>query len=235
MKRILLTGNSQCVALKLALDRRQREGRSFEDISLKVLPIGAGREMLGRFFAVRNDEVVTISASYPSLTFSKGQQSYDYVGIGAPFYSLGLTANTSWKIFSLPDVWGSKVPVSRALFKTAVLEYQKPALDFITALTEKGVRVFVYEAARLFAHHEILMSIGLETVANVDRQYRAIIKAELEKRGVPIVFLPEACINAEGFTRNEYRLEKEGDQNHGNVELGEALVQEIRRQALEWA
>ncbi len=227
---VLLLGNSQARALILAYDRRLKNGTQPNGQNLDIRPLGSGRELLGEFYSERDEAIVTHTQHYQSMTFSRNDLKYDAIGIAAPLYTLAVCGTKDWKNFRPSHLSGSGAPVSRGLFGAMAAYNQRHTLGFIDSLQKLGKRVFVVEAARLFRHHESVAFCGAEVISEVDRLYRDIIIQELQKRSVPVVYVPARHLDDLGFMRDEHRLATEGDQNHANIDFGDIMIDEIASQ-----
>lgn len=225
---ITILGNSQCVAMKNAIDDMNRRGEQQDPFSIKVRPIGSGAELLEDFFEQDSDRVITKSKYYHSVEFSASDNGA-YIGVCAPLYSLSISTNRGWREFSYSGDLRKKRPVSNALLRVSVLESQRYMLNYIEALRNIDLNVFVIEGPRPFRHHKATEYLSPEIVIELDRRYREIICDHLREIKIPIVEVPGHCIDDIGFTKSQYRLEKEGDQNHGNVDFGRIMIDEVKR------
>ncbi len=227
---VLLLGNSQCRALILAYDRRLTNGTQLRGQRLDIRPLGSGRELQGAFYSERDGALVTHSQHYHSMNFSRKDAKYDAIGIAAPLYTLAICGTTDWKNFRPSSFAGPAAPVSTGLIGAMAAYNQRHTLGFIDSLQKLGKRVFVVEAARLFRHHENVAFCGAEVVSEVDRLCRDTINQELQKRSVPVVYVPARHLDDLGFMRDEHRLATEGDQNHANIDFGDIMIDEIAGQ-----
>ena len=223
--KVLLLGNSQIVAIRNAIQRRSDSVNSAA-FKFTARPVGSGREILAGLHQIVENRVVTQSSFYHPLSLGADTE-FGFVGVAAPLYSLGLCADRGWLNFRPPGLPVPGTPVSRAAIAAAAVHFQRKTLAFVEDLRRVGVRVFVIEAARLFAHHDVLSSIGLEKVAAVDSIHRSAIVQHLHRAGIPFVPLSASVFDAAGFMLDRYRSETPGDQNHGNAELGEVVLSSI--------
>ena len=110
------------------------------------------------------------------------------------------------------------------MLQRLVLEDQRNVLDLLALLKRLGKRVFVLEAPYPFHHHPALRKTSRDLVRFVDGLYRNPIRRELTRLAVPIVAVPDRCVQ-DGFMLDLYA--QPGDHHHGNQCYGETMMAEV--------
>ena len=229
MPDILLTGDSHTAALRKGQIAIEAEGRWPERVRLCIRPLGNGQLTCEPFFIDRGDHAEITAASYrrqiQRLPMSDDSPDTIY-GLSAPLHSVRLWRHSAWQSF-VPATMAealSGTPVSSGLMQRLVLEDQRYVLDLLALLTRLGKRVFVVEAPYPFHHHPALRKTSRDLVRYVDGFYRNLVRRELQRLSVPIVAVPDRCVE-DGFMPELY--EQPGDHHHGNQRYGEMMIDEI--------
>lgn len=229
MTKALLIGNSQIVAIRDAANSNKEQLRH----DFTFAPIGSGRELLSNFFEIDGEDIVTKSNYYHSIRLP--DIKFETVGICAPLYTMGLSLDASLKDYrilgvgeAIPEATLKRQPISTSAIRRASLYIQRHMMGYIEVLLKRGVSIFVIEGPRIFKHHRNIPKIGAEMVIGLDGIFRESISEKLRSLGVKIVSTPENSVDENGFMKEGFGLEKEGDQNHGNVRFGLLQLERIQ-------
>ena len=225
----LVFGDSHTAALRRGQLAIEADGTWPADLRLAVRPLGGGHLATAPFFADRGDHAEVTLPEYRRQfeRLPRGDDPPDMVyGVSALLHPVRVWRGPAWQDFApadmaLPDV----APVSSGTVRRLALDDQRPMLDLVALLRRIGRRVFAIEAPHPFRHHPALRRTPATVVMRVDRLYRATIRAELARLGVPVVDVPARCLDAEGFTLAE--LGQPGDPHHGNENYGTIMMGEV--------
>lgn len=229
MPDILLTGDSHTAALRKGQIAIEAEGRWPEQVRLSIRPLGGGHLTCEPFFIDRGDHAEITAAAYrrqmQRLPMDDDPPATIY-GLSAPLHSVRLWRHPAWQSFAPATMAGtvSGSPVSSGMMQRLVLEDQRHVLDLLALLKRLGKRVFVVEAPYPFQHHPAMRKTSIDLVRFVDGLYRNLIRRELARLAVPIVAVPDRCVE-DGFMLDLYA--QPGDHHHGNQRYGETMMDEI--------
>ncbi len=229
MPDILLTGDSHTAALRKGQIAIEAEGRWPEQVRLSIRPLGGGQLTCEPFFVDRGDHAEITAAAYrrqvQRLPMTDDVPGTIY-GLSAPLHSVRLWRHSAWQSFAPATMVGtvSGTPVSSGMMQRLVLEDQRYVLDLLALLKRLGKRVFVVEAPYPFHHHPALRKTSRDLVRYMDQFYRNLIRRELTRLAVPIVAVPNQCVE-DGFMLDLYA--QPGDHHHGNQRYGETMMDEV--------
>lgn len=229
MTDVLLFGDSHTAALRRGQLAIEAAGGWPEDVSLAVRPLGGGHLATEPFFADRGD--------HAEVTLPEYRRQFDRLpcaddppdrvyGVSALLHPVRVWRGAAWQDFAPADMAMPGVaPVSSGTIRRLALADQQPMLDLVALLRRIGRHVFAVEAPHPFRHHPALRKTPAAVVMRVDRLYRATIRAELDRLGVPVVHVPARCLDADGFTLAEFG--QPGDPHHGNERYGAVMMGEV--------
>jgi len=228
--KVLITGDSHTAALKMGLEQLKSDGAWSEEIDLTVKPLGNGRFFPSNFFKDRGDHAEMTEKSYRKqfarLPVEDNGEATIYGFCGA-LHTNRLWRDSDWEYFSPLAIASAETPVSASLLRRAILDDQRYVLSLLDLLRRAGKQVFVIEAPLPFGHNPNFNKLRPEVIRYVDREYRKLMKAELEVRGVLVVSVPETCVNDDGLMLSEYRCERERDVSHGNKQFGAVMMKQV--------
>ena len=225
----LIFGDSHTAALRRGQGTIEADGRWPDDLRLTVRPLGGGHLATEPFFADRGDHAEVTLPEYRRQfdRLPRADDPRDTVyGVSALLHPVRVWRGSAWQDFAPADMaLPGATPVSSGIVRRLALDDQRPMLDLVALLRRIGRRVFAVEAPRPFRHHPALKKTPAAVVMRVDALYRATIRAELDRLGVPVVAVPARCRDAEGFTRPEFG--QAGDPHHGNGDYGAIMMGEV--------
>lgn len=230
--KILVTGDSHTAALKLGADRLQAERAIPARVNIDVQQLGGGMSLTESFFIDKGDHAEMIRDEHQRrikrLPVANDQEQYDYYGICGPLHTIRLWRNKEyWQKFTPFAPHGDKAPVSAGLLRYVIEQDQRYILQLVELLKRVGVGVFVVEPPKPYRHHSILELVDDDVIMYLDKYYRNTIRKKLVAWQVPIVDVPAACYDADGFMLERYRHDNPEDHYHGNVEFGALMINEI--------
>ena len=227
MPDILLTGDSHTAALRQGQVAIETEGRWPEQVRLSIRPLGGGHLTCEPFFIDRGDHAEITTAAYrrqiQRLPMADDPQGTIY-GVSAPLHSVRLWRHPAWQSFAPAAMAVAGTPVSSGMMQRLVLEDQRHVLDLLALLKRLGNQVFVVEAPYPFHHHPALRKTSRDLVRFVDGLYRNLIRRELARLAVPIVAVPNRCVE-DGFMLEHYA--QPGNHHHGNQRYGQVMMDEV--------
>ena len=227
MPDILLTGDSHTAALRQGQIAIETEGLWPEGVRLAIRPLGGGHLTCEPFFVDRGDHAEITTAAYrrqvQRLPMDDDPRETIY-GISAPLHSVRLWRHPAWQSFAPAAMAVEGTPVSSGMIQRLVLEDQRHVLGLLALLKRLGKRVFVVEAPYPFHQHPALRKTSRDLIRFVDGLYRNLIRRELARLAVPIVAVPNGCVE-DGFMLEHYA--RPGDHHHGNQRYGQLMMDEV--------
>lgn len=232
--RAMITGDSHTAALHRGHAALLDEGRWPAGLALDIRPLGGGHLTRAPFFSDRGDHAEITTAEYrrrfDRLPLASDGPDVVY-GLSAPLHSVRVWRHPAWRRFSPAGLapgsaapGESATPVSSGLLRRVILDDQRHVLALIAILLRGGRQTFVVEAPRPFRHHPALDETSPDLVAHIDAIYRRTIRRELDAMGVPVVSVPEDCLDR-GFMRDDYA--QPGDPHHGNAAYGRLMMERV--------
>ncbi len=228
---VLVFGDSHTAALRRGQVAIETDGHWPDAVRLTVRPLGGGHLATAPFFADRQDHAEVTLPEY-RRQFARIPREDDpedtVYGVSALLHPVRIWRSPAWQDHAPADLVPPPegvTPVSSGMVRHLALDDQRPMLDLVALLRRLGRRVFAVEAPRPFRHHPALRKTPAATVMHVDRLYRDTVGRELRRLGVPVVGVPQRCLDADGFTRED--LGQVGDPHHGNAAYGAIMMGEI--------
>lgn len=230
--KIIVTGDSHTAALKLGTDMLVSQGALPKDYKIDVQQLGGGLSLTKPFFVDKGDFAEMSQQKHQkriqSLPFSDEQEPYKYYGICGPLHTVRLWRNKDyWQKYTPLAPQGDQAPISTSLLRHIILQDQLYIMQLVELLKRVGVKVFVVEAPKPYRHHPILELVDPDVIAYIDSFYRRVIRECLAAKEVPIIDVPNACYDADGFMLEAYRHDNPMDGYHANKEFGAIMIKEI--------
>lgn len=234
--KVVITGESHTAALFMGQKQLEKEGHK-SAVDIAVRPLGGGHLLREPFFADKGDyaEIVMpqFRTRFERLPLGGADHQDTIYGLCAPLHTARVWRDLDWGRFAPIGHVKNETPISKAMLRDIILEDQRHILAFLDIFVRAGVGVFAIEAPRPFRHHQALKRIREDVVLAVDAAYREIIRAELSARSVPVVSAPTICLDARGFTLEQYG--RAADPHHGNMKFGRLMMLEIEKFAAQFA
>jgi len=230
--KIFVTGDSHTAALKTGADLLISQGDVPQDCQIDVQQLGGGISMTTPFFIDRGDFAEMTHEKHlrriKRLPFADEQQYYDWYGICGPLHATRIWRNKDyWQNYTPFTPEGGQAPVSASLLRHVVVQEQHYTMQLLELLKRVGVKVFVIEAPKPYKHHPILELVNQDIIAYVDEFYRKVMREWLASKDVPVIDVPGACYDADGFMHEAYRHDNPADGYHANKQFGAVMISEI--------
>lgn len=227
-RKVLILGDSLTVALNQGYRQLKSAGTIPAGVDLSIRPLCGGAFLKTPFFVEKEgvahmvaDEAVK---NFPQLPLPGENPIYGFCG---SLHTTRVLRGIDWSNHAPAEVATSEVPISSALFEAIVEDDQKYILAFLDVLLGSGARLFVIESPRPFRHHPMFACARPEVLLHVDRAYRNFVRRELDRRNVPVIAVPEACIDPQGAMLDVYKHPNEKDFHHGNEAFGALMMAEV--------
>jgi hypothetical protein len=231
---VLITGDSHSgvFARALASTRANHAG------AIRVRMLGNGRHLRGDFFRDAGTHAWMVEPNFRAriqrLPLNDPAGAIRAYGFCGPLHTADLWRDKAWSAFAPAGMTrDEEKPVSAALLQRAIDSRLRSCLGLFEIFRRAGMPLFVIEAPRPFRHHPAFQAIRPEVISHVDRAYRARVCERLAEADVSVVRVPECCIDAQGFTLDQYRSERKGDIHHGNLGFGELMLDRVAQLAAE--
>jgi len=227
--KVLITGDSHCAALMLGVKLHEKNSTLPAEVRISVRPLGSGIRMPTEFFADRGSYAEITEPRYKKYLTRLPQEGrhFDAYGLCAPFNTSRIYRNADWANFATSAMPGAPFPMSMSLFRRVVMDDQHYMLKFLDVLRRNGHRVFVVESPRPFRHDPALKRRDPAAILQLDREIRRVTRENLAALGIPVISVPEQCIDGEGYMLARFRPEDENDTHHGNAEYGALMITNI--------
>jgi len=226
--KILVTGDSHTGPLQRGLALLQRDAPAkLARHEIVIRPLGGGHLLPFPFFKAREDHLHITQPDYQERLKRlplPDVPGVDWYGISAPLHTARVFRHEQWRDYALEGEDGDGIPVSDALLARLVDDDQRQVMAFMKALAGLGLRPFAIEGPRPFRHHPAVPVVGAARVARIDAFYRQRMLAWLGAEGFPVVRIPAALVDAEGFMVEAMRKGPD-DAHHGNEKFGARMIE----------
>ena len=236
---VLITGDSHTAALFKGLNSLKADGGWPDGVRLSIRPMGGGHLTREPFFFDRGDHVEITTPEY-RRNFSRlpipELDGVDTIyGISAPLHSVRIWRHPGWRKFAPNGRQFLGIPVSSGMIRQVILDDQQYVLQLLAILLRNGKRVFVIEPPHPFRHHPALRVAPPQLVHHLNLVYRSHIRCALVEMGVPIVSVPDHCVE-DGFMSDAYA--QPDDHHHGNLRYGRLMMEQVllflREHSVKW-
>jgi hypothetical protein len=227
--RILITGDSHTGPLQrgLQLLTRDRPER-LRGHELHVRPLGGGHLLPFPFFRERAGHLEITQPEYRRniVRLPLPDLAADWIGMSGPLHTARVFRHPDWTLHALPDEPAEAgAPVSWSLLGRLVEDDQRHVKDFLLSIREQGMRPFVIEGPRPFRHHPAVATTGAAKIARIDAFYRDRMRRWLAAAHIPVVAIPEALLDTDGFMDDALRNRLD-DHHHGNADFGMRMIEQ---------
>ncbi len=229
--KVIITGDSHTAALRSGLDMLMGLDDLPQDLQIDIKQLGGGGGLRTPFFIDRGSYAEMTDPTHQKritrLPVSDEQESYGYYGICGPLHTIRLWRNKDyWQKYTPFTSQGGQAPISTSLLRHIVLQDQRYIMQLVGLLKRVGVKVFVIEAPKPYRHHPILELVDPNAIIYIDGFYRKVIREHLAELDVPVIDVPNACYDAEGFMLEEFRHDSPTDDYHANKEFGAIMIKQ---------
>lgn len=223
-KNLFVFGDSHVGAIKKGLENLLESGGVPHDWAIRVLPLVRGGLLPTQFFRTEEGAIRFDARFLERIPLDNEPVIYGFSGNA---HTTRVVRDIDWSTHAPAAVASKEAPISAAMLHEIFWHDQRYMLQLLEAMKKLGMQVFVIEAPHLFRHNAVFGRARRQVLLHVDREYRSFFKAELDKRDVPLVAVPQACLDEEGFTLDIYRSPKPRDNHHANALFGEVMLGEI--------
>lgn len=229
-RHVLVTGDSHTGALRRGLDQLLASGWA-PACELEVIGLGSGADLAPGFFVDRGSHAEIVNPVYrrriPVLPKPRAVARKTVHVWSGLFHFPKVWRSPGWAQFRPACVRGREAPVSRAVVRTTLLDWFGPQLALVAVIRRAGVPVLALETPRPFRHHPSLRAVRPEVAIGLDRLCLHMMEAELRAMGIPVLRIPGACLDQDGFMHAQWRSENPKDPHHGNAEFGALMLRHL--------
>jgi hypothetical protein len=233
MTTFFVTGDSHVAALKRGHALLQSRGQLARGANFVFRPFGNAGYLRQPFFRREGDRIVVTEPSYvkrvPVLPPDDFQSDDGVIAISAFFHLSGLWTTALWRQGWIP---GGPVGRGRAfsagMLGEIALHRARYLLELARLLGELGHRVCAIEGPGPFSHDPAFTTVPVARVDAVRRACRDAIAGELDRIGVPVIAVPEACRNPDGVLEDLLRNEDPADTYHAGAEFGAIMLDRLQ-------
>ena len=227
--KILITGGSHVVALNQGFKHLAQSGEIPESLEIRVRHLGGGLSVAGEFFRPRADHIEITNEKFRKKfkRIPPRDVSYDMIALSTALYSRPLWNKTDWAVYGIPGLSDDKIPISNSLLKRAIHDDHRHIIAFLSHLRSLGIAVCVVEGPRPFLHNIEVRRAGADLVKQIDSLYRSLTLEALQREGIPVIPVPNAVFDEDGFMLDRYRHRNPKDKTHGNVEFGILMMRQV--------
>lgn len=232
--RVLVTGDSHCGAWRRGRDLLESLGYDFSGVNIVVSTMCSGRNFRHAFFLDAPQGLRLINCKTAEFPPEKLPGPWDAFVLSFPLHSSRWIKSgvkgVGWAHYQ-PYDWPHRVrgtaPVSDALMVASLSEDQRYICAFLDAGLRHGLPLRVIEPPRAFRKKPHLRSIPEPLVAHLDQFYRRQMRSELAERRIPIIPVPDAMVDAEGFMLERFSHPNPKDQHHGSNAFAALMIHEL--------
>ena len=224
---VLVTGDSHTAALQRGLDQMLASGWT-PGFELDVTGLGSGADLATEFFVDHGSHAEITHEAYrrriqilPTPRAVARKSVHVWSGL---FHFPKVWRAREWSKFRPASVPGREAPVSRAVVRDTLLHWFGQQLALMAVIRRTGVPVLALETPRPFRHHPSLRAVRPEVAIGLDRTCLEMMDAELRALGIPVLRIPPACLDQDGFMQERWRSENPKDPHHGNAEFGALMI-----------
>ena len=228
---VLISGDSHIGALRRVHD--VVELKCNHGLDFKAL--GTGRKMSTEFFEEKSGFVEITDEIYRKnfKQFPPDNDSYDVIGIAAPFHTTRVWRDSLWSEFKPWCIDGNRKPLSDAVVLKIIEADVHYVMKFIKVVSRNS-SLFIIEAPKPFRHHSAVKSNGSELVSYIDGVYRQYVKRWLEDLDIPVLTVEPEWYDSDGFMLDQYRADNKNDMHHGNLAYGRLMLNKVESFLLTW-
>lgn len=225
----LITGGSHVAALNEGFRSLADAKEIPPTLEFVIRPLGGGLSISRNFFRARSDHVEITNPKFRKRIkqIPAPGASYDAVLLSTLLYSRPVWYKGDWAIYGVPGLSGARILSSNSMLRRVILDDTKYLVSFLQNLRSLGIAVCVVEGPRPFRHNIEVKRAGAEIVRYIDKLYRSVTLELLERQNIPVIDLPNAVFDHEGFMLEAYRNENPKDKTHGNADFGRLMMLKI--------
>lgn len=235
-RRLIITGDSHCVALKQGLHLLNEKTADLPD-GMIVNALGNGYYM--------NMPFSEVDAECVKFTYPEYKKTFEGFGIGEIGehnddmvfgFSMGLNSppafrDPMWRTYapwSLSEQTGLK-PVFSDVLPNLFLPKWRHIQAFLQSCIHLKVPFFVISGPPPKRTHDCIQKDGTDenVVLEVNRLYRKTVENWLTAQGVQVVHTPDEVLEDSGFLAPEFHHPDPEDQHHANAKYGEIYLKKI--------
>lgn len=223
----IIIGDSHVTPLRKGLEQMAPSDKArIEKIIRHIRMIGPGRHFLHPFYQ-RSAGCITLTnptaleATKDIFVEGRIEPSETRLTICAGFHGVWLISSALWEQYSINPERRDRQFISSAAFEKMVLNLHRYLLAFYSDLQEAGISFEVLSSPPLpecFYPTTPPRPTTPDECWRLDREFKAIFRRELERRGIPFVLPPEGICEG-GKLRADLGSGVLGD-HHGNAQLG---------------
>jgi len=226
---ILITGDSHLAAIDRALVADSTLAKSHK---IHISPLGNSEASHKPYFKDGDNCVeITLSRFKKHLDClpPKGEKT-DVIAVSMLFHTLRfLRQSRLWSGFAPASLGKLEFhSLTQTTFRRMVLAQQQYNLELLRKLQKFIPNVIALEGPKVFSHHPALEKGDHGILMEVDRQYRSVIKAELNELNITVVECPTETYSKEtGFMKPQYRPKRVEDNHHASTEFGGLILKKL--------
>lgn len=223
-----ISGDSHSWILSRGAAGLAAEGQAPPERDFSMEPMGRGALLLERFHRVVDGDLQVIEKGDANRFRSFPGREGDVVcGIcstfGAPrVVTVCMTADPA-----PAGLAAEGVPVSEAFLLEVFRRTAEHLFEFFDTVRTRGIPLFVIEGPCRFPGSRAFHGIRLGQAIAVERRYRAYLRGEFARLGIPDITLPAHCVGADGLMLPVYLSTKQDDFVHGNIAFAEVMLRRV--------
>ncbi|MFN4098925.1 MAG: hypothetical protein ACK4GT_04035 [Pararhodobacter sp.] len=226
---VLIVGDSHTGALERGRALLEEQGDLPPGIEWCILPLGTGARANTAFWTLHEDHAVLVDKHYARRLSRLPPQDPrpDVIGLSMPLWSGRVVRGLLERGFVPHGLPGGGRVISRALLRRIVRADMRYTLELALFLRESGIPLLVIEPPRAFHALRFVRQNGAEAVLALQEAVRALQRAEVERAGLPVVWMPDDALGADGFMRPEHAHEDPSDTHHTNAAFGAMMLRRV--------
>ena len=225
---ILIIGDSHTGALERGRAQLEAEGALATGVAWRIVPLGLGAQMNKPFWRIAGDRAMVLDAKYrermAKIPPMKGQT--DVIGLQMPLWWGRLIRGLA-EHGVIP--YGYDAPgrlMSRAAWRHLIRADMRHTLGLGVFLRDRGMPVFAIEPPTLRRSYRLAHRLGQVTTLALLAEIRDIQRGMLSEAGIPVAWMPQDAVDADGFLSDAYGHEDPADTHHANAAFGKRMLQQ---------
>lgn len=221
-------GDSHLGAIKQARDQTTQTARAevLGSVEVDFGPVCGIRNYQSEFFTTDGETVRVWAPARKGGSQYRlpAEDGYDWYVLAGPLNASHLYRSIpTWSRYDLPGEHSDRAPMSPALLQRIISDNQYQFCRFIDALLQIELPLVVLDTPPPFRDTRYVREIGPRRLLAVDDAARRRMRDLLDHFQVPIIRVPDTCVEDDGFTRPDYRHPRR-DNFHTNVEFGTLML-----------
>ncbi|CUH51153.1 SGNH/GDSL hydrolase family protein [Shimia marina] len=226
--KIMVTGDSHSGPIGRGL-QMLRDAKK-EPSGIVVRPLGIGNLLPTAFFrdAGTHAEILPPEFRKNLEQLPPAMPQVDVMALSMPLWPMRVVHKMNRQKLTLNPEFETDQLISHQVFQQMVLTEQQYVLKLIGLFQRQNIRTVVISGPGLFRDNGLFARRPHPYVFGIFNRYREIMKTELSRRDVPVLDIPAAALDDEGFMHDALRHPNPKDGHHANGDYGLMVLEQLQ-------